>query len=482
MRERNYMPLNNNKNEHTFKISLIGRTNVGKSTLFNRLSRSRSALTFDRPGVTRDTKESEIEVFDKKVKLIDSPGMFDYDECENNPLLMDAINNKLEEVILESDLILFVIDGLYGITEYDRDIANILRKLSKNVIVVTNKTEKRISENSYIESMEFGFKDNIKISAEHGLGIDELLESIYKYIPDSFKVDFKDLQDEDEDFEVEDRKKDIIRLAIIGRPNVGKSTIVNMLLGENKRLVADFAGVTRESSEDDFYFSGRHIKLIDTPGVRRRTKIYDILEKISVSNTMKSTRNADVVILVIDGSSLICGEIEKQDITLASNVIREAKALVIAFNKCDKTPYSKDEIPTFLKRNIAHSLSQLKDVPFLFICALDGSNIKKMMNTAIKAYDKQSKRVKVSDLNNWMREINNSDFLSAGSIRFKMKYIMQVGGIPPKFLIFVNNKQNMRDSHKRYITNSLKETFDMREVPIQIFFRENDKKEKNNKK
>ena len=458
-------------NKKDYKISLIGRTNVGKSTLFNRLSGSRSALTFDRPGVTRDVKEASIDVWGKKVTLIDSPGMFDYEECENNTSLLEAISEKLVEVIEKSDLVFFVLDAVYGITEYDKDIARTLRKYSKNVVVVMNKSEKKVSELSYIEALEFGFQQNVQISAEHGMGISDLLEITEKLIPDEYKVRYDDHEDE-----LYGQDEEIIKLAIIGRPNVGKSTIVNVLLGENKQLVADFAGVTRETQECDFEFDTRKIKLIDTPGVRRKSKIYDILEKISVSSTLKACRNADVVVLVIDGSSLICGEIEKQDITLAANVVREGKALVIAFNKCDKTPYARDAIPEFLKRNISHKLSQLKDVPFMFTCALDGSNINKMIKTALKAYDKQAQRVKTSDLNDWLRGISDSDILSGGSAKFKLKYITQIGGIPPKFLIFASGNDNIRDSHKRFIMNNLKESFNMKEVPVQIFFKSHTKK------
>lgn len=454
-----------------FKIALIGRTNVGKSTLFNRLSRSRDALTFDRPGVTRDTKEAVIDVWGKKSILVDTPGMFDYDECDNKPELMAAIYERLNEVIQESDLILFVVDGFSGITEYDREIASVLRKSGKsNVIVVVNKSEKKVAEGSYCEALEFGFGDSVSISAEHGNGISDLLEILNENIDGEAEV-------LDDDAEVVEEIYPI-KLAIIGRPNVGKSTIVNMITGENKRLVADFAGLTRESAESDFELNGRKIKLIDTPGVRRRARIFDVLEKISVSSTRKAFKNADVVILVIDGSSLISGEIEKQDITLASHVIREGKALVIAFNKCDLTPYAKDEIPEFLKRNIAHSLSQLKDVPFLFVCALDGSNIDSMLSQAIAAYDKQAKKVKTSDLNDWLSHINNSDILQSGSARFKLKYITQIGGIPPKFLIFTTNMDNIKASHERYIINSLKENFDLKEVPIQVFFKEQQKKKR----
>lgn len=450
-----------------FKIALIGRTNVGKSTLFNRISKTRSALTFDRPGVTRDAKELDVDIWGRKATIIDAPGMFDYAECDNKPELMAAISKKLDEIIGSSDLILFVLDGYAGITEYDREIASILRKSGKHIIVVVNKGEKKEANAAFAEATEFGFEDLVQISAEHGMGLSDLYELVSSKIPEPF-------EEEQEESGVE--QEEIIKLAIVGRPNVGKSTIVNNIIGEEKQLVADFAGLTRESSESDFEFKGRKLKIVDTPGLRKRARINDVLEKISASNTRKACRTADVVILLIDASSLECGEIEKQDLTLASDAVSEGKALVVAFNKYDKTPYKKDDTPEFLKRNFRKGLSQLKDVPFLFVSALDGTNVEKMLSIAIEAYDKQKKKVRTSDLNDWLSEINNSDLLQSGSARFKLKYVVQVGSMPPSFLIFVTNKQNIRKDHERYILNNLKQRFKFQQIPVHIFFKDQTKK------
>ena len=448
-----------------FQIALIGRTNVGKSTLFNRLSGTREALAFDRPGVTRDIKEKSIDIWGKSAVLIDSPGMFDYADCDNDPKLMSAINAKLNEIIKNSNLVIFVIDGVVGITPNDDEIARILRKAGKKVIVAVNKSESKSSAFSFADAMKFGFEDVVQISAEHGLGIDELYEILNKYLPENSKSE----QQKDEDSE-------IIKLAIVGRPNVGKSTIVNKLIKKDKQLVADYAGVTRESSSSDFDFEDRKIRIIDTPGIRRQSKIKDILEKISVSSSKNSYKKADAVILVIDASTLIAGEIEKQDLTLASDIIKAGKAIVIAFNKYDKTPYKKEDKPEFLKRNFARSFSQLKDVPFLFTSALNGENINKMLKTVISVYDKQAKKFKTSDLNDWLNFINQSDILQNGSAKFKLKYITQVGSIPPTFLIFVSNKTNMRNDHKRFIINNLKNYFSLSDIAINVIFRDQSKK------
>ncbi|MDR0744796.1 MAG: ribosome biogenesis GTPase Der [Holosporales bacterium] len=441
-----------------FRIALIGRTNVGKSTLFNRILGKRSALVFDRNGVTRDSKEGDAEIWGKKVSLIDTPGMFDYAECDQNPELMQAISTKVKEVIDSANIILFVIDGVLGITEYDREIANILRKTGKTIIVVVNKSEKKVSQLMYIEAVEFGFGDVISISAEHSIGIDSLYETIFPLITET--------NDEIADNE------NTIKLTFIGRPNVGKSTIVNRILGEEKQLVADFAGLTRESSEAYFEFENRKIKIIDTPGLRRRSRANDVLEKISASSSVNSYKNADIVVLLIDASSLQNGKIEKQDLTLASNIIKNGKVLIIAFNKYDKAPYGKDDTPEFLKRNFSKSLSQLKDVPFLFISALDGTNVVKMLKMAFAVYEIQKEKIKTSDLNNWLLELNATDLLQSGSAKFKLKYITQIKTTPPTFIIFVSNKSKIRVDHERFIINRLKKDFSMNSITINVFFRE----------
>jgi GTP-binding protein len=353
-----------------------------------------------------------------------------------------------------------VVDGAVGITDKDTDIATVIRKSGKeNVIVAINKSEKKAAKNSLIEALEFGFKHNINISAEHGMGIHDLLETIHNFIGD--KVSIPNTQNY------------TLKVAIVGRPNVGKSTIVNKILDDNVLIVADMNGVTRESHEYLFEHNGQKIKIVDTPGIRKRSRVTDALEMISVANAKKSYRKADAVILVVDSACLMNDEIEHQDITLARNIINEGKPLIIAFNKVDLTPYNKNETPAFVREIMKYATPQLKDVPFLFISGTDGDNLRKMMSLAIKTYQKQFVEIKTSELNNWLATINKSDILQRGTAKFKLKYITQIGKTPPKFLIFVYNMKNIRDSHKRYIENSLKNLFSLSNVPIQVFFKEN---------
>ncbi|MBQ9441284.1 MAG: ribosome biogenesis GTPase Der [Alphaproteobacteria bacterium] len=461
-------------NNNAFKVSIIGRTNVGKSTIFNRLARSNQALAFNRPGVTRDAKEKIITVFDKEITIIDSPGMLDYAECNDNSELLNAINEKLDNIIKESNIIIFVIDAIDGITNNDLDIASELRKSSCNkLILAVNKSEGRVKEQAFIDALSLGFDNTISISAEHGQGIDELLNVLYNNIPDDFKLNGNDIVAKDS------KKQIVLKIAFVGRPNVGKSTIINQLLGSNKQLAADFPGLTREDAVFDFIYNNKLFKIIDTPGIRRKSKIHDKLEKISVSSTLRSYRHADAVVLVVDASSLECGFIENQDITLASNILRDGKALVVVFNKYDKTPYKKNSQPKFLMQNFERSLSQNKRIPFLFTSAINNDNLDIMMNTVIETYNKYKIKISTSKLNNWLQFINKTEIMTSANVKFKLKYITQIGETPPTFIIFTYKRQEMRKDQERYIVNHFKQHFNLQDVGVKIIFKNQSRYNKN---
>ena len=461
--------LSNNK----FKVSIMGRTNVGKSTLFNRLARSNRSLTFNRHGVTRDAKEKVITVFDKEITIIDSPGMFDYAECSDNTALLNAINKKLDIIVNESNIILMVIDAISGILNTDLQIASELRKSGNKVILVVNKSEGRKKDQAFIDALSLGFDNTISISAEHGQGIDELLNILYNNIPDDFKLNDNNIVEKD------NKKQIVLKIAFVGRPNVGKSTIINQLLGSNKQLAADFPGLTREDAVFDFIYNNKLFKIIDTPGIRRKSKIHDKLEKISVSSTLRSYRHADAVVLVVDASSLECGFIENQDITLASNILRDGKALVVVFNKYDKTPYKKNSQPKFLRRNFERSLSQNKRIPFLFTSAINNDNLDIMMNTVIETYNKYKIKISTSKLNNWLQFINKTEIMTSANVKFKLKYITQIGETPPTFIIFTYKKQEMRKDQERYIINHFKQHFNLQDVVVKIIFKNQSSYNKN---
>jgi GTP-binding protein len=402
-----------------------------------------------------------MDVFGRQCAVVDTPGLLDDDDSP----FREAVQARISDVIDEADLVVFVVDGTVGITEKDIGIASVIRKRGKkNVIVAINKSEKKSSRDSFIDALELGFGHNVSISAEHGLGIQDLLEIIHGFI------------DDDDDMPKTISSDSSLKLAIVGRPNVGKSTIVNKILNSDVLVVADMNGVTRESHKYSFEHNGQEIEIVDTPGIRRKSKITDVLEMISVANARKAYRNADTVILVIDSRCLIDDEIEHQDITLARSIIDGGKPLIIAFNKVDLTPYNKNETPAFVRRIVRDSIPQLKEVPFLFISGTNGDNLSKMIGMAVATYRKQFTEIKTSSLNNWLAGINKSDIIQRGTTKFKLKYITQVGKTPPKFLIFSTNTKDIRDSHRRYIENSLKNSFLLNSVPVQVFFRENKNK------
>jgi GTP-binding protein len=396
---------------------------------------------------------------EKKLILTDSPGMFDYEESDS--FLLDGISRKINELLASTDLILFVLDGSTGLTAYDKEIARILRKCGKSVIVVINKSDKKKRiEQVYFEALELGFEDVLRISAEHGNGIDALCQNISDRIPYNGP-----------ETEAGAAPEEVIKITIIGRPNVGKSTLINQILGEDRQLVADFAGLTRESAEFEILFQGKSIRLLDTAGIRRRNRVQDILEKKSVQNSRKSYKNSDTVILMIDATTLESGRLDRQDLALAADVIKEGKALIVAFNKVDRTPYAVGEVPLFLKRNFKHSLSQLKNISFLFISALNHENINTLLQAVLTIYEKQKIRIKTSALNRWLADIKQSEMLQSASVKFKLKYMTQVGILPPTFLIFISNENGLREDHKRFISNGFRKYFELDDIPLHIVFR-----------
>jgi GTP-binding protein len=444
------------------KIVLVGRTNVGKSGLFNKLARKHVSLVSKAEYTTRDVVTAQLK--NNGAIMYDTPGMLASEAEIGNQELFQVMNRKLDEIINAATLILFVIDSHHGITSKDLEISRILRKKGKEVIVVANKSE-GVTDAAYTEAIALGYELVATVSAKYGLGLEELIEmtGVYNEINQDAPLE-------------EATEQEPIKIAIVGRPNVGKSTMVNTILGRDVRLVADFMGLTRESYELDFTFNGKQLKIVDTPGLRRRSRMVDTLEKISSSDAQNSYRHADAVILVADASTLDSGKIEKQTINLAAAIADEGKALVIAFNKYDKTPYQKDDYPEFLRRNFATSFAQLKNVPFLFVSAKNNENIDKMLDMIVSCCESQKVKIKTSTLNAWLKEINKEPLMQSVSSRFKLKYITQIGISPPLFIIFAKNRKSIRKEHERYVVKKLKECFDLTKVMIKVIFRDSEKK------
>jgi GTP-binding protein len=494
-------------------VLLIGRSNVGKSSLFNRLTKSRDALVFDSPGVTRDIRIKKCTILDKVVRLIDTPGLktsLDKMLKSNEPGLDKEMEKKVLDLMLSPNLSLFVIDGETGPTPEDSEISNEIRKSGNECIIVVNKIDKKKSRNSLSEAFELGFDRVIHVSSAHGTGINELIEQIHSMVQDlSNSKELSDLTIDEKSYGLhctncqctdntnictliehtetsknivnsstynnassETEIKQNIKIALVGRPNVGKSTLINMILGENRQLVADFSGLTRESAEFELEFLGQKLTIIDTPGVRRRSKVSDPLEKISASLSKGACRRAHVVIVIMDSTCIENSHVEDQDLSICSDVISMGKPVLVALNKCDQIQYKKKSISDFVSKSFKNSLSQLKNISFLFISAQNNINVRKMLNVAMSLHAKQFIKIKKVDINKWLEELNKSEVLSKPSTKFKLKYINQIRNNPPTFLVFTRRKRNMLGSHEKFIRNRLSESFGLTDVPIRVIFKE----------
>ncbi|MDR1364972.1 MAG: ribosome biogenesis GTPase Der [Holosporales bacterium] len=448
------------------RVVILGRTNVGKSTLFNRLISRREAIVFDRPGVTRDLREKDVVLLGSiQACIVDTPGLFDTVAFGGQRDLVQHVDSELNRIIGATALMLFVLDGVSGITSIDREIAQFIRRSGKPVIAVVNKADCNGTDAVCYEAAELGFDLILKVSAEHGAGIDSLLEKMSDFLPAIPSSPNTEQAGQHDDARA-------IRLAIVGRPNAGKSALVNAMVGQSRRLVGDFAGLTRESSELEFEFARRRIKVVDTPGLRRKSKMADTLDMVVDSNGRNAYKSADAVIVVVDATSLVSGEVESYDLKIAADVVKEGKPVIIAFNKCDITPFNQNDTPEFLKRNFRTSFAQLKGIPFLFVSALHRTNIGKMLRLALSMYDKHNSRIKTSGLNSWLRDMCQGGWLQNCAARFNLKYITQVDANPPTFLIFVSNGASMRDSQRRFVINSLRARFELNDVAIRVLFRE----------
>lgn len=442
---------------NNFTISIVGRTNVGKSTIFNRLTKTREAIVYNRSSVTRDVKSSECEILGKKCRIQDMPGLFDEIDIDNQEL-KNKIHKNIEKNISQSNLLLFVVDAISGICQYDYEVANLIRRYNIPIIVVCNKCDStKIASEIHGES--FGFNDVFYLSAEHNIGISDLEIFLHKAITSN-------------DQSKSDPNQETVNISIVGRPNVGKSTMINAIIGKDSQLVADYSGLTRDIAKYKIKFKNHNICIIDTPGIRKQTNISDNLEFISASMAKKTFEYVDVVILMIDASTLESGEINKTDYMLANEIIKNGRSIVIAFNKVDKTPYKHNEIPKFIKRLFAKNLYQLKDVSFLFVSAQNNININKMLSIAIHLNKKQSTKIATSRLNTWLQETIQHEFMQSFGDKFKLKYITQVGTRPMQFLLFGRSIKNMRADHERFIANRFRNAFGIHDVPVKFYFKE----------
>lgn len=447
------------------KVAIVGRPNVGKSTLFNRLVGKKLALVHDLPGVTRDRKEAEAKYKDLTLKVIDTAG---YEEATVGKM-EERMWQQTRRAIDESDVVLFLYDARAGIQAYDEHFADLVRKSKKPVILLANKCEGKSQEMGIYEAYKLGLGEPLIFSAEHSIGFDELYLELKDY---ENKLTEKGTTPEEipEELSVEELKKRPIQIAVVGRPNVGKSTLVNALLNDERMLTGPEAGLTRDAITSDLSWKGWQLKLVDTAGLRKQAKITGAIEKMSVESTMYAANMAQVVILVLDSD----GVLDKQDLTIARKVLDEGRALVIALNKWDIA--AKKEALDKLNDRLQTSLTQAEGVPTVTISALKKRGLDKLLSAVIKVYERWNIRIPTAPLNKWFSDVQeqNSAPLGKNKRRIKLKYITQAKTRPPSFFIFSSNPEGLPDSYLRYLTNQLRETFNLKGVPLRITVRKAD--------
>lgn len=444
------------------KVAIVGRPNVGKSTLFNRLVGKKLALVHDLPGVTRDRKEAYAKYKDLDLTIIDTAG---YEEA-NEGQMEERMWQQTRRAIEESDVVLFLFDARSGMQAYDEHFADLVRKSHKPVILIANKCEGKTQELGIYEAYKLGLGEPLIFSAEHSIGFDELYLKLKEYDKKENDDDLSKEQELDKD----ELKKRPIQIAIVGRPNVGKSTLVNALLDDERMLTGPEAGLTRDAITSHLAWKEWSLNLVDTAGLRKQAKVTGSIEKMSVESTLYAANMAQVVVLVLDADGIL----DKQDLTIARKVLDEGRALVIALNKWDIA--DKKEALDKLNDKLQTSLTQAEGVPTVTISALKKRGLDKLLSAVIKVYERWNSRIPTAPLNQWFKDVQeaNPAPLGKNKRRIKLKYITQAKTRPPSFYIFSSNPEGLPDSYLRYLTNQLRETFNLRGVPIRMTVRKSD--------
>jgi GTP-binding protein len=445
-----------------FTIAIIGRPNVGKSTLFNRLVGQKLALVDDEPGVTRDRREGEARLGDLEFTVIDTAGL---DEGAKGSLTA-RMQEQTETAIGLADALMFVVDARAGLTPNDRAFADFARRANKPVVLIANKSEGKQGDAGAMESYALGLGEPVQISAEHGEGMGELYDALRVLMPEP---------DEREEFDDDDviapdeaSSPRPIRVAIVGRPNAGKSTLINHLLGEERLLTSSEAGTTRDSISVEITWQGRDFRVFDTAGLRRRSRIEEKLEKLSVADALRAVRFAEVVVLMMDTQN----KFEEQDLRIADLIEREGRALVIAVNKWDLVESKAGQISA-LRIQVDHLLPQVKGAPLVAVSGLMGEGIDRLMSAIEQAYATWNKRVPTASLNRWFEQAVDANPPPAVSgRRLKLNYITQAKARPPSFVLFCSRADAVPQSYLRYLVNSLRDYFELPGTPVRISLRE----------
>jgi len=461
-----------------FTVAIVGRPNVGKSTLFNRLVGKRVALVHDRPGVTRDRRVGAGDIAGMSFNVIDTAGF----EDSKSGTLEGRMRLQTEKAVADADVALMLVDARAGITPLDETFASILRKTRTPVILVANKCEGKGIADALMDAYRLGLGDPVAISAEHGEGLDALFQALMPFSPEESEITDADADDADDEEEDQDEiinpEDDVdrnetdesqpLQLAIVGRPNSGKSTLVNRLVGEERVLTGPEPGVTRDAIHIDWMHGDRAIRLVDTAGVRRRARITDAVEKLSVGGTFDAIRLAEVVVLVVDAES----PLDNQEMTLARHVIEEGRALVVAVNKWDLVE-DRDAVLEELRYRLADSLAQARGVPLVTMSALTGQGVEGMLKAVFKVHRTWNTRVGTASLNRWLGNATSAHPppLSVHKQRIKLRYMSQVKSRPPTFVIFSTRSGDLPEAYMRYLTNGLRDAFGLDGVPIRVNLR-----------
>jgi GTPase len=444
----------------SFIIAIVGRPNVGKSTLFNRLVGKRLALVDDLPGVTRDRREGDAKLGDLEFKAVDTAGLEDAERDS----LSARMQAQTAAAIGQADAVLFVVDARVGVTPADRAFADLVRKSGKPAIVVANKAEGRAGADGAFDAYTLGLGDPVAISAEHGEGLADLYDALRAALPEATAN-----SDEEEDEETADvpAAEQPIRIAIVGRPNTGKSTLINRLLGEERLLTGPEAGITRDAIAVDLTWQGKKFRIHDTAGLRRRSRIEEKLEKLSVADTLNAIRFAEVVIVLIDAQA----PFEEQDTRIADLVEREGRAVVIAINKWD-TVEAEPGALSRLRASVDRMLPQIKGVPVAVLSARTGNGLDKLMEAVLKAYAVWNRRLPTAALNRFLGEAISANPPPAISGRkFRLDYITQPKSRPPTFVLFCSRAEALPETYRRYLINGLRENFALPGTPIRLALR-----------
>ncbi len=429
-------------------VALIGRPNVGKSTLFNRLVGKKMAITDDIAGVTRDRKEGVASLGPLRFKVLDTAGL----EQAEKASLQEAMMAQTEKAIEEADVLCLMLDGRAGVTPQDMHFVEELRKRNRPVILVVNKCEGEKAQAGITEAFGLGFGEPVTISAEHGEGMTELYEALEPYVGE-------------EDEEQDDVASEHLQLALAGRPNVGKSTLFNRLLKEERSIASDVAGTTRDAVYVDWEYDGTKVQLVDTAGLRKNSKRSGRLEHKSVEDSYRAIQYANVVVLVVDGND----PMNKIDLQLADHILSEGRAMVIAVNKWDMVE-DKATVRADIKTTLEYSLAQAKGIPVVTMSALHGSNVHQIMAEAFAVFEAWNSRISTGKLNRWLEVATEQHVppLSKGK-RIRFRYITQAKSRPPTFILFTSsNLKQLPESYLRYLTNSIRDAFTMQGTPIRI--------------